>query len=469
MTATRALAIIAALSIFAQPALAHGFGNRYESALPTWLFYVGSVLAVLVSFIIVSIFVGSDRESFSYRARQLPASLLRFITNEPVAQATRGGAVLLFVIGILAGVTGPQEYNTNLYTLLVWVVWWIGYTFSVILIGNTWPVVNPWKTVYEWMVALVGHDPSLRREYRWDKLPALIMLFGFGWLEIVSPVSASPRDMALLTVVYSAVTWTGMFVYGKEVWISNADPFTELYRYLGKFAPLSSENGGEVRMYGVGLIEREDSLEATGALSFLVVILYLVTFDGFLATPAWRELVRWLPGAPMPFVVTTGLMLAGLVAFIEAYLTFTRLINHAAETSFSDLQIARRFALSLLPIAIAYQVSHYYIYLLLQGQLLVLALADPFGVGWNLLGGSGFEPSAQLPFLSVQFVWQSQIVFIVFGHVVAVWVAHHIALEMFGNRRQAIKSQLPMMGFMVAYTMLSLWILTLPVIEPSLP
>lgn len=464
----RVAAAAAALFVFVQPALGHGFENRYEQSLPSWLFFAGSVLTVVVSFALVSVFASRRRES-SYRAMRLAATPLRFVQSPRVVRATRAGVVFVFAVGILVGTIGPQEYDANLYTLLVWVVWWVGYTFSVILVGNTWPVVNPWLTVYEWMVVLVGDDPSLGRDYRWGALPALLMLFGFGWLEFVSPVSTSPRSMVAVTVAYSAVTWAGMLVYGRSAWVDSADPFARLYRYLGKFAPLSSENGGELRMYGVRLVESDDSLDASGALAFVVVILYLVTFDGFVATPAWRALALWVPQVPVPLAVTTVLMVAGLAAFVEAYLTFARLINRAAGTSFSDLRIARRFALSLLPIAIAYQISHYYVLLLQQGQLLVPALADPFGLGWNLLGLGAFEPSKQLPFLSVELLWQSQVVLVVVGHVVAVWVAHHIALDVFADRQQAVKSQLPMMGLMIVYTMLSLWILTLPVIEPPLP
>jgi len=124
--------------------------------------------------------------------------------------------------------------------------------------------------------------------------------------------------------------------------------------------------------------------------------------------------------------------------------------------------------LSLLPIAIAYQVAHFYTFLLTQGQYLVLTLADQFGLGWTLPGLGGYEPTSLL-FLSVQFVWQSQVAVIVLGHIVAVWVAHHIALEIYDDRRRSIRSQVPMMLLMVGYTMLSLWILTRPVLNEVFP
>jgi hypothetical protein len=53
-------------------------------------------------------------------------------------------------------------------------------------------------------------------------------------------------------------------------------------------------------------------------------------------------------------------------------------------------------------------------------------------------------------------------VLIVAGHVIAVVLAHAVALRVFGAR--AVASQLPLMALMVAYTTLSLWILAQPVV-----
>lgn len=49
-------------------------------------------------------------------------------------------------------------------------------------------------------------------------------------------------------------------------------------------------------------------------------------------------------------------------------------------------EIMGLFALSLVPIAIAYHFAHYLAYLLLAGQLTIPLLSDPLGLGWNLFG-----------------------------------------------------------------------------------
>jgi hypothetical protein len=54
---------------------------------------------------------------------------------------------------------------------------------------------------------------------------------------------------------------------------------------------------------------------------------------------------------------------------------------------------------------------------------------------------------------------------IVIGHVAAVSLAHIIALRSCEDPRLAIRSQIPMLVLMVAYTMMSLWIIAQPIVE----
>lgn len=463
------LATVAMLGTLPEIVAAHGFGSRFEISIPIWLFLTGGASVVVVSFAIVSVFAGTERGRFTYRARPLRETPLRAVMKPVLVKLARITAVGLLILGVLAGLFGPQVGTRNLLPNLVWVGWWVGYTFSVIFIGNTWPVLNPWKTVYEWGTAVLGSETTLDWEYSFGNVPIFVLFLGFAWLEVIAPISESPAWLAAIVMWYSSYLWGGMLVFGKDVWLEEADPFTRLYHYLGKFAPLSMENGGELRMYGVGLVPDEESLYRRGALPFLVAVLYTVTFDGFIGTPEWRAIARSVPSLPIPTLTSTVIMLVGVGLFTLAYIGFAWFIKLAAGATIDALTVARRFALSLLPIAIAYQVSHFYTFLLIQGQFLVLALADPFGLGWTLPGLAGFEPTTQLPFLTVTFVWQSQVALIVLGHIVAVWVAHEIALDVFADRRQAVRSQLPMTGLMVTYTMLSLWILTRPTVTPPLP
>jgi hypothetical protein len=68
--------------------------------------------------------------------------------------------------------------------------------------------------------------------------------------------------------------------------------------------------------------------------------------------------------------------------------------------------------------------------------------------------------------VDARFVWFMAVGAIVAGHVVATWLAHEIALTVFETSTAARRSQGPMLVLMVGYTVLSLWILSQPIVEP---
>ena len=52
------------------------------------------------------------------------------------------------------------------------------------------------------------------------------------------------------------------------------------------------------------------------------------------------------------------------------------------------------------------------------------------------------------------------------GHFIAVWIAHAAAYELLPGRLEAIKSQYGITLVMIAYTIVSLWIVTTPTVAP---
>ncbi len=122
---------------------------------------------------------------------------------------------------------------------------------------------------------------------------------------------------------------------------------------------------------------------------------------------------------------------------------------------------------SLVPIAIAYHLAHYLSYLLVAGQFIIPLVSDPFGVGWNIFGTAGYR--LEIGVVGAKFVWYTAVIAIVVGHVIAVGVAHVVASRAFGSASAALKSQYPFLVLMVGYTMVSLWILSQPIVgSPSL-
>jgi len=120
--------------------------------------------------------------------------------------------------------------------------------------------------------------------------------------------------------------------------------------------------------------------------------------------------------------------------------------------------VARRYAPTLIPIAAVYFVSHYFLYLVYAGQLTGGAVLDPFGKEWV----ADYEPWKAVPGAAV---WYTQVVLIVWGHLVAVLAAQRTALAVHERPRRALVAHAPLVLHMVAYTFTGLWVLG-QVLEP---
>ncbi|MEX0652074.1 MAG: hypothetical protein WD153_01260 [Candidatus Paceibacterota bacterium] len=66
--------------------------------------------------------------------------------------------------------------------------------------------------------------------------------------------------------------------------------------------------------------------------------------------------------------------------------------------------------------------------------------------------------------INLKNLWNWQVGVIVLGHIIAVYISHMIALRLFKDKKNALRSQYPMLILMVFYTVFSLWIMAQPII-----
>ena len=112
---------------------------------------------------------------------------------------------------------------------------------------------------------------------------------------------------------------------------------------------------------------------------------------------------------------------------------------------------------SLVPIAAVYVAAHYLTFLVFEGQAITYLASDPFGQGWDLFGtvNSGIDYTI----FPQEDTWYVQVAVVVVGHVAALMLAHDRALALYGDARLAVRSQYWMLGVMVGFTSLALWLL----------
>jgi hypothetical protein len=500
-----ALFLLALTSLVdASPAFAHGLGQGYDLPIPLWLFLYGAAAAVLVSFVPVSLLADKGRVGKEGPYGYPRFDLLKFptlraaLTNRPLLLGLRLLSVALFLLVILSGLFGQQNPSSNFAPTFVWITWWVGFSFFTAFVGNLWPLVNPWKILFEWAEAFVRRlDPksSLELGISYPAVlgvwPAVLLYTAFVWLEVTFEGSAEPKYLAFFALVYACITWSGMVVFGKGAWLKGGEAFSVFFGLLARFAPTEvrvkrvelceacgiceSVEGECVNCYeclakvppedrelnlrppAVGL-GRPDQVPEGGAV-FVVLVLAGVTYDGLVVTPLWLRLQDLVPVSE-----TLGLVAVPLL-FLAVYLVFVKLSQLLGRGTGRLGRFAAAYVYSLVPIAIAYQVAHYFTVFLAQGQRIVHLVSDPFGWGWNLLGTAGYGLNATI--VQADVVWYSQVALIVAGHIIAVYLAHLIALRLLQDPRRVLKSQLPMLALMVLYTVFSLWILSQPVVEET--
>jgi hypothetical protein len=482
----------------ARPVLAHGFGQTYDLPLPLWLYLWGTGAAVLLSFVPISLLAGGVRGDEPYRYPRYDllkiAPLRAVLTARALLLGAQIMSVSLFLLVILGGFIGRQGANYNFAPTFVWILWWVGLSFLTAFAGNVWPLVNPWRTLFGWAERLAGHlrvRLEMGEPYpaAWGVWPAVVLFGAFVWVELVFYGASLPSSISFLVLAYSALTWSGMVVFGKEAWLRNGEAFSVYFDILGRFAPTEARvktarpcrycdackpsKAGCVNCYECFAAARPEEREidlrplalglsrpeppSAGATAFVLLMLAGVAYDGLLATPLWLEIVRLTPATQ-----TTGLFLMPLL-FFAVYLGFVKLGQLAGGGGVSLGRLAPAYVYTLVPIAIAYQVAHYYTYLLIQGQAIISHASDPFGWGWNLFGTADYEIRASV--VGAAFVWYSQVALIVGGHFAAVYLAHLVSLRLFRSPRLALRSQVPMLALMILYTVSSLWILSQPIVE----
>ena len=89
--------------------------------------------------------------------------------------------------------------------------------------------------------------------------PAFVLLLAFAWVELVYPNPAVPRFIAWLAIAYSILTFTGMFLFGRECWLERGEVFTSVFGTFARFAPIELRTGPQralsLRPYGSGLLD----------------------------------------------------------------------------------------------------------------------------------------------------------------------------------------------------------------------
>ena len=434
--------------------LAHGIVGREDLPIPREFFIWGATIVLVVSFVGLALLWPKPR---------LEEARERAVLNVPRVVEVLCGliGVVLFGIVVWAGLAGVQNAQANLVPVFVYVLFWLGIPVLSLLFGDVFRAFNPWRAIGRaagWAAkrlrpgSLPEPLPYPERLGRW---PAVAGLLAFAWLELAYADRDDPSLLALLALLYAAAQLVGMALYGVEAWTRNGDAFGTWFRFCGSLSPLAWRDGRLwVRrpLSGATHVRR-----VPGTVAFLAVAIGSTTFDGMREDRWFSDLALDVQGALEGALSATRALevtftLALLVVIGLVYLLFhlgalgMRTVEQGADAG----DLARRFAHSLVPIALAYIVAHYFSLLAHQGQATAYLASDPLGEGWDLFGTA--SSTIDYTVVSANGIWYVQVGALVLGHVAGLILAHDRALITFQDTRKATSSQSWMLAVMVAFT-----------------
>ncbi|WP_025596668.1 hypothetical protein [Burkholderia sp. WSM2230] len=459
---------------------AHAFGATYTLPLPLWLYLYACVAALVASFA-VAIVIGQDGRWLGVLFEWQPGN--RAPGNQRIARSgpdwLRAAWVAALLVCAASGVVGSQVASANVSMTLFWILFVPGFQYLCAGFGDLYAVINPWRTTAQILrIPQVSHRTTRHADSR-GYYVAFAFLYGLICIELFG--TGSPRELGIALLAYTLINLLGAFALGSRVWFASFEAFAVLFNIVGSLSVLRPSKR-ELKIINPIMVPRAHGgvLRAppTGLMLCILFLLSSTAFDGFRDTRVfvdiywvhiYRLLTPWVgPDITRSFpLLQSGYHVLQYIALLLSPLPFALVLWLAClcgkamlRTNISSAVLSHAFSPALIPVAVGYNVAHYFTLVVSQGPDIVRLLSDPLGSGWNLFGTAYHHPSAWM--LSADVVWHIQVAAILAGHVVGILFAHRIALQLFGTGKTAAFSQFPTLVVMLLYTTFGLWLLSAP-------
>ncbi|RWL39465.1 MAG: hypothetical protein EOR60_31375 [Mesorhizobium sp.] len=461
------LGVIAAAfaSLLPTPAFAHASDRGHVLLLPTGYYIAGGALAVAVSFLVLALLPPAALDSF-WR-RRLPLFAYSDHSRTVISLISFAGFVLL----VAAGLLGSRDPLSNPLPLVIWTLLWAGLTLLQGMLGDIWSWLNPWYGPWRIVARLLGERWSEKQPPglpNWlGYWPAFVLFLAFARFELIDPAPDDPERLALAAGLYWLVSFIAVLAFGYDAWSKRGEFLTVFFSMVARFAPVERLEGRLSLCWPGAKLLAAEPLPQSG-MAFLLLALSSVSFDGLSKTFFWLGLFGV---NPLEYPGRTALIGIGSLGLALTFILLAAVFGltvflgqRLAGDKHSFGEAAGLLVWSIVPIALAYHIAHYLTVLLVDGQYALVALSDPFALGWNLFGTANMmvEAGVVAGAHSAWWLWNIQAGVIIAGHVLAVLVAHGLAWRLNKQPSCAALSQLPLTLLMIAYTIFGLWLLATP-------
>jgi hypothetical protein len=457
--------------LFPDLASAHALVGRKDLPVPAWLFAWGASLVLVISFALLSVAwtqARLQREEWRPYSRGLSAVILN-----PAMEVVCGLiGVGLFVLVLYAGFRGIEDPTQNFSIVFVFYTFWLGLVLLSVLLGDVFRAFNPWRAIGRMvsggfrLVARQSAPTPFSYPDRIGRWPAVVGVLLFVWLELIAGGGAAPtpHKVAVATVFYSVITFACMALFGVEEWVGRGETFNAYFGMFSRLAPFEARDGRLGRRKF--LTGAPQWAAIPGAAALVLASIAVTSFDGA-QEGALSGAIMWTfeRCSDIGFSLPDSFRIANTIWLLIVYAGVSALYwlgiqgMHTVRGSPPVGELARSFAHTLIPIALAYLVAHYFSAFLYQEQAqFTYILSDPLGHGSDLFGTAG--GGINYGIVSSNTVWYVQVAALVIGHVTALTLAHDRALGVYDNIRNASRSQYFMLAVMVGFTCFGLFLLS---------
>ncbi|HYG97460.1 MAG TPA: fenitrothion hydrolase [Solirubrobacterales bacterium] len=451
---------------------AHALASRQDLPVPAWLFAWGASIVLIVSFVALAAGWRSPRFE-DLRRRPLGEGLSRALLSLPAQIAYGLVGVFLLGLTVYAGLEGTVAPDRNFALTFIFATCWLGFPFFSAIFGDLFRPFNPWRAIGRAVGGgfrlIAGQRPThLTYPERLGRWPAVVGLLAVVWLEVVygkGGIGFDPHTVAVATLVYSGYTLAMMAAFGVEKWCERGETFSV---YFGMF--------GRLGIFGTrdGRLERRRPFAAAttwatipGSAAVVIASIATTSFDGGQEgafADAMETFAGWMED--IGFGVVASLRLTGTIFMLLCFaavgliymLGVRGMRTVPGAPSLAKLRVG--FAHTLIPIALAYLLAHYFSFFVFQEQAqFTYLLSDPLGTGTTDLFGTA-SSGVDYTILSANTIWYVQVASLVIGHVIGLMLAHDRALVYWRDYRRATASQYWMLAVMVAFTCFGLYLLS---------
>ena len=454
---------------------AHALVARQDLPVPAWLFAWGASIVLIASFFALA--AGWRKPRFEeVHWHPFGAGLSRALVSGPVQALCGALGVFLLGVAIYSGLRGTEAPDRNFALTFLFVTTWLGFPFFSALLGDIFRPFNPWRAVGRAAGAgfrlIAGQRPAhISYPEKLGRWPAAIGLMAVVWLEIVYgssggvAVGLDPHAAATAALVYSAYTLAMMALFGTEEWCERGEVFSVYFGMFSQLGCFGVHNGELGRRRPLAAAAHWATLPGSAAV--VIASIATTSFDGAQEgafKSAIESTFNWFVDRGVDLTAALRLTdtLFILLCFAGVGLVYLlgvqgmRTIRGAP--ALATLRVG--FAHTLIPIALAYLVAHYFSLFVFQEQAqFTYLLSDPLGTAHTDLFGTA-SGGIDFRLLSANAIWYVQVGALVVGHVLGLTLAHDRALVYWPNYRDASRSQYWMLAVMVAFTCFGLYLLS---------